>query len=109
MEPCWEAGNSENSERDGGEVWGKENRWQHLNKKEVKLNSPRQLTDVILLHLEAIGATGSKRICLSTWTFTAPSASQVKPGKRGMCCPHLHLPNLTLEGLQTAVFPKLGR
>lgn len=107
LETCWQAGNSEKSERDGGEVWYKESRWQDGKKKEVKLNSPRQLNDVILLHLEAIGVTGSKQICLSTWTFTAQSASQVKPGKRGMCFPHLCLPNLTLEGLQAAVFPKL--
>lgn len=84
-----------------------EHKCQDLKKKEIKLNSPSELTNVILLHLEAIGVTGSQQICPSTWTFTAPSASQGKPGKRGKCCPWLSLPNSTLEGLQAAVLANL--
>lgn len=72
-------------ERDGGGVWWEGNRRRDLNRREVKLNSPGQLTDVILLHLEAIGAAGNEQLCLSTWPLTAPSPSRVKSGKRGTC------------------------
>lgn len=51
-------------ERDGGRVRCEGNRRQDLKKGEVKLNSLSQLTDVILLHLEAIGVAWNKQICL---------------------------------------------
>ena len=84
-------------ERDGRRVRCGGNRRQDLKRGEIKLNSPSQLIDVIL-HLEAIDVAGNKQICLSAWPFTAPSPSQVKPGKRGTCYLGLGLPSLTLKG-----------